>query len=139
MNPKTNKVPVAEVIIHWAEGKRVPIEDISYPSFESTDSVIQLIASDERNNGMEGYCKLKYTVKWAEGSSWTGRLDITGDLVGVNKAIARDVLEKASFDAGISKPDYMSVAEYNECLQTLGMTPGKQNQKKRFISEYELL
>jgi len=142
MNPTIEKKPtinsISEIIIHWAESILVPINDLSY-SADAANEIVNLIAMDMGSKDLGSCCKLKYTAKWFDGLSWTGRLDITKEHIGVNSVIFKDIYEKASYEAGLLKPVYMTNEEYESYLKMDGITSERQNELKKFLVMYELL
>lgn len=134
---KTSEIAVEAVIIHWAESKLVPVEDVEYKSFEDANKVVEMIAAEERQHKMGGYCKLKFTVKWADGNTWTARLDITGDMYGNGNYIQTEIQNDALFYSGV-RPHWMDENEYGEILSVYGTSDEVQEKYKQFLMNYSL-
>ena len=136
---EVTKKKCLKIMVHWAEGRRVPIEDVEYTDVQKVEDLIQLIARDEVYNKNQGYCKFKYTAFWEDGSQWTARLDINKSMYRKNNLIADDILSVCLFNSGQNKPFDMTEDEYQNYLQTVVGDKTKQKKYADFIKNYEIL
>ncbi|MBG9732246.1 hypothetical protein ABD87_22745 [Lysinibacillus sphaericus] len=134
---KVTKQKMLKIIVHWAEGRRVPKEDVEYTDVQKVENLIQQIAKDELDNKYGGYCKFKYSVFWEEGSQWTARLDIDGSMYGERNVLADDILSVCLFKSGQKKPVDMTEEDYKKYLQI--EVGNKQQEYADFINNYEIL
>lgn len=134
---EVTKQKVLKIIVHWAEGRRVPKEDVEYTDVQKVEDLIQQIAMDELDNKFGGYCKFKYSVIWKDDSQWTARLDIDERMFGKRNVLADDILSVCLFKSGQKKPIHMTEEDYKKYLQ---IYVGDEQQKYAdFINNYEML
>lgn len=128
----TEKIEVESITFNWSESNQVN-ENTLVATFEEAEQIIYNIAS-HKNSG--GYDKTSFTIKWVDGHTYTGRIDVLSNYTS-GKELKKHIENHCLFFAGEKRNGY-SVEDYENTLRAYGVTEEQKQEFKDFLAFYML-
>lgn len=135
VNTLNRKIPAVKWTIVWSESSALTGENVEldgWDAFAATFARIRDAFVAEFGSEAQHYDKTKYCVEFADGETYTGRVDVNASEWHPGRCM-RDFL---TFYAGTNKPKWMSVATY---AATLKDQPETVAQSIEFLERYEIV
>lgn len=119
--PRSEKIPVKKVIIHWIEGKVKEKYPMEFSSLEAANKkVLQNAYADGPKGG--SYNKHKITVYWKDGKEYQTRLDVKYP-------------SEPNADTNIGQNIKW---DFDYVIKAIDSSPESRRQAKEFIEKYDL-
>ena len=106
------KIKAVSFRISWSEGITLTpgeLEDVEFSSWQELSQATQGIAINDTTTLNGGYCKTKFSITFADGFEYEGRLDIQSN--GEDADSGQHIIDWCLFNTG-NKPSWMTDEQY---------------------------
>lgn len=125
-----NKIGMARIEFGFSENPLLAHR--VFTSWAAADAYVRPIAEEKGNRG---YDKTDFSVTFADGYVYQGRLDVNCQAW----SVARHIRENCAFYAGLWHPDHMSDAQYDQFLAMQAQrAPHSQAEHRKLLATYEI-
>src|SRR6266853_2565243 len=101
------KIPVKSIWIRRAEGPKNDLGARTVTSFEAADAQLKRWARSAPKRG-GGYDKTDFRIEWADGETYEGRYDLTGEDVSKHNLLGAHIQHFLNFHAVLLCPEHLS-------------------------------
>jgi hypothetical protein len=114
LSPPVGRIGVERIDLERTEGLHSECVTVTCRSFADAGAVLARWAKTAPPAG-DGYHKVRYGIRFADGQTYGGRYDLKH--IGVEvPSLRRDVIDSLRFRAGWAKPDWCDEAKYQRIL-----------------------
>jgi hypothetical protein len=110
------KCPTRKITITWTESRNVePGTSFEGPTcWRDANAAILHIAKDAPEGG--AYDKTGFTIEWADGKDYEGRIDVTREMSRLAAPLTKHVLDFNTFASGRQCPPHLTEERYREYI-----------------------
>lgn len=124
-----NKIAMVRIEFGFSESE--VLADRVFTSWSEADRAIGPVAAAQ---GYKGYAKTDFTVIFADGETYCGRLDVNAN----SGSLADHVQHQCAFNAGHWHPDHMTDAQYQELLRIQARHGSSAEAYQAFLDTYQI-